>query len=199
MMIPMDQLFTPEIPLVDKLFRTIIVYAFLLVGLRLAGKRELGQLNPFDLVVLLVLSNTVQNAIIGPDNSLGGGLIGATFLLILNWIVVRFLYEHPDLEKVFEGEADCLIQDGVILHDRLRKETITVAELELAARKQGFDGLAEVQSCRLEVGGALTFVARHPTETEARHRELLSRLDSLMAEQARLSGRLDTIQGNPAP
>jgi len=195
MIIPMDQIFRPEIPVLDKLFRTLIVYAFLLVGLRLAGKRELGQLNPFDLVVLLVLSNTVQNAIIGPDNSLAGGLIGATFLLILNWIVVRFLYDHPDLEKVFEGEPDCLVKDGMVLHDRLKRETITLAELELAARKQGFDGLEEVQSCRLEVGGALTFVAKHPTETEARHKELLSRLDALMGEQSRLAARLDQIQG----
>ena len=198
MIIPMHQLLTPEIGILEKLIRTVAVYVFLLAGLRLAGKRELGQLNPFDLVVLLVLSNTLQNAIIGPDNSLGGGLIGAVMLLVLNSIVVRFLYDHPDLEKIVEGEADCLIQDGKILHDRLKHETITVAELELAARKQGFDGLAEVQSCRLEVGGALTFVAKHPSEAEARQKELLSRLDALMGAQTRLSERLDTIQGNPA-
>lgn len=194
----MHQLLSPEISIAEKLLRTLVVYVFLLVGLRLAGKRELGQLNPFDLVVLLVLSNTVQNAIIGPDNSLGGGLIGATFLLILNWAVVRFLYDHPDLEKVFEGEADCLIKDGIVLHDRLKHETITLAELELAARKQGFNGLAEVQSCRLEVGGTLTFVAKHPTETEGRHQEVLTRLDALMGAQARLSERLDAIQAKSA-
>lgn len=197
-MIPMHQLLTPEISIAEKALRTVVVYVFLLVGLRLAGKRELGQLNPFDLVVLLVLSNTLQNAIIGPDNSLGGGIVGAVMLLVLNWLVVRFLYEHPDLEKIVEGEADCLISDGKILHDRLKKETITVAELELAARKQGFDGLEEVKTCRLEVGGALTFVARHPTETEARHRELVSRLDALMGSHAKLAERLETIQGNSA-
>lgn len=198
MLIPMHQLLAPEVTVAEKLLRTLVVYVFLLVGLRLAGKRELGQLNPFDLVVLLVLSNTLQNAIIGPDNSLGGGLITATALLIINFIVVRFLYSHPDLDKVLEGEADALISDGKILHDRLRKETITVAELELAARKQGFDGLGEVQSCRLEVGGALTFVAKHPTGDETRHREVIERLDLLVSSQARLAERLDTIQGNTA-
>ena len=198
MIIPMHQLLAPEISVAEKLLRTIVVYVFLLVGLRLAGKRELGQLNPFDLVVLLVLSNTLQNAIIGPDNSLGGGLISATALLVINFIVVRFLYNHPELEKVVEGEADCLISDGKILHDRLRKETITVTELELAARKQGFDGLADVQSCRLEVGGALTFIAKHPTEDEARHRAVIERLESLASAQAGILERLDTIQANPA-
>lgn len=198
MIIPMHQLFTPEISIAEKLIRTLAVYVFLLAGLRLAGKRELGQLNPFDLVVLLVLSNTVQNAIIGPDNSLGGGVIGATALLIINWVVVRFLYSHPGLEKIVEGESDCLINGGKILHDNLKRETITVAELELAARRQGFESLDDVESCRLEVGGALTFVARHPTETEARHRELLDRLDSVASAQARLAERLDTIQVNPA-
>jgi uncharacterized membrane protein YcaP (DUF421 family) len=198
MIIPMHQLFTPEISIPEKLLRTLAVYIFLLVGLRLAGKRELGQLNPFDLVVLLVLSNTVQNAIIGPDNSLGGGVIGATALLIINWIVVRFLYQHPGLEKIVEGEPDSLISDGKVLHENLKRETITLPELELAARRQGFASLDDVESCRLEVGGALTFVAKHPTEDEARHREVLERLDALSSAQASLVRRLDTIQGNTA-
>src|SRR4030081_1413813 len=94
-----NDLFVLGIPLAEKLVRTFCVYGFLLVGLRLAGKRELGQLNPFDLVVLLLLSNTVQNAIIGNDNSLIGGLIGASTLLIVNWIVVRFLYTHPTIAR----------------------------------------------------------------------------------------------------
>lgn len=180
----------------EKLLRTLVVYFFLLGGLRLAGKRELGQLNAFDLVVLLLLSNTVQNAIIGDDNTLTGGLIGATALLIINWIVVRFLYSHPDLDKIVEGESDSLISDGKVIEENLRKETITLAELELAARKQGFETLDDVQSARLEVGGALTFVAKHPTEEEARHRELLARLDALATTQQALGQRLDAIQGS---
>src|SRR5947209_5617 len=162
-----SDLFIPGVPLAEKAVRTVLVYLFLLIGLRLAGKRELGQLNAFDLVVLLLLSNTVQNAIIGPDDTLTGGLIGATTLIIVNWIVVRFLYSHPELDKIVEGEADCLVRDGKIIYENLKKETITVPELELAARKQGFASLDDVDKAMLEVGGALTFVAKRPTEEEA--------------------------------
>jgi uncharacterized membrane protein YcaP (DUF421 family) len=192
------QLLLPTMSIAEKLLRTLVVYLFLLGGLRLAGKRELGQLNPFDLVVLLLLSNTVQNAIIGPDDTLTGGLIGASALLIINWIVVRFLYSHPDLDKLVEGESDCLIKDGKVLHENLKRETITVTELELAARKQGFETLDDIQSAQLEVGGALTFIAKHPTEIEARHREVISRLDSLAASQAELALRIDAIGGSAA-
>ena len=92
-------MFVVGIPLLEKILRPIVVYAFLVVSLRLAGKRELVQLNPFDLVVLLTLSNTVQNAIIGDDNSVLGGIIGATSLLATNFLVVRFLYGHRKLDS----------------------------------------------------------------------------------------------------
>src|ERR1700750_2787381 len=97
---PMSHLFVPGIPIAEKLIRTVAVYGFLLLGLRLAGKRELSQLNPFDLVVLLLLSNTVQNAIIGNDNSLIGGIIGGGALLILNATVVRGLYHYHKLDAI---------------------------------------------------------------------------------------------------
>src|SRR6478735_8989377 len=90
---------TNDVSLLEKILRPILVYTFLIIGLRLAGKRELAQLNPFDLVVLLTLSNTVQNAIIGNDNTFVGGVIGATTLLAVNYFVVRFLYTHERLES----------------------------------------------------------------------------------------------------
>ncbi len=189
-------LLLPTMSIAEKILRTLVVYFFLLGGLRLAGKRELGQLNPFDLVVLLLLANTVQNAIIGPDDTLTGGLIGAATLLLVNWLVVRFLYSHPGLDKIVEGESDCLISGGKILYENLKKETITVSELELAARKQGFQSLDEIESARLEVGGALTFITRHPTSDEGRHKELLARLDSLAAAQSELALRVDAIRPN---
>ncbi|HSU87366.1 MAG TPA: DUF421 domain-containing protein, partial [Terriglobia bacterium] len=102
----------PDISVLEKIIRPLIVYFFLVIGLRLAGKRELAQLNPFDLVVLLTLSNTVQNAIIGNDNSVTGGLIGATTLLIVNYVVVRFLFKHPQLDRLVEGDPDVLIEGG---------------------------------------------------------------------------------------
>src|SRR5437773_6770975 len=102
-------LFHPDVSILEKIIRPILVYAFLIVGLRLAGKRELAQLNAFDLVVLLTLSNTVQNAIIGDDNTVTGGIIGATTLLTLNYAVVRFLSEHERLDRLVEGDATVLI------------------------------------------------------------------------------------------
>src|SRR5215467_3170766 len=95
----------PDVSILEKILRPILVYFFLIVSLRLAGKRELAQLNPFDLVVLLTLSNTVQNAIIGNDNSVSGGIIGAATLLALNYVVVRFLYSHENLDRIVEGDA----------------------------------------------------------------------------------------------
>ena len=126
------------LPVLEKIMRPVIVYIFLVVGLRLAGKRELAQLNPFDLVVLLTISNTVQNAIIGEDNSVTGGIIGATTLLVINYVVVWFLSRHEKLDALVAGAADVLVDGGQVRRDRLEKESITVQELEAAARRQGF-------------------------------------------------------------
>src|SRR4051794_13771377 len=105
-------MFGLPVPVAEKVLRPIIVYAFLVVGLRVFGKRELAQLNPFDLVVLLSLSNTVQNAIIGEDNSLVGGLVGALSLLTINYLVVRFLFKHRRLDQLLEGTPTVLIDRG---------------------------------------------------------------------------------------
>lgn len=170
------------IPIAEKLLRTVAVYLFLLVGLRLAGKRELGKLNPFDLVVLLLLSNTVQNAIIGDDTSLLGGIIGAMALLLINYVVVRFLYGHKRLERWVEGEAEILVRNGQVLQKSLKRNLITKDELEAAAREQDISDLREVQCARLEVSGAITFETASPTREEARHRELLQRLAALESQ-----------------
>src|SRR5215475_3671980 len=103
---PIHDMFVLGTPLIEKIVRPVVVYAFLIVSLRLAGKRELAQLNPFDLVVLLTISNTVQNAIIGEDNTVTGGLIGAATLLFVNHAVVRFLYGHEKLDRLVEGDCD---------------------------------------------------------------------------------------------
>jgi uncharacterized membrane protein YcaP (DUF421 family) len=181
-------MFVMGLPLAEKILRPIIVYAFLVISLRLSGKRELVQLNPFDLVVLLTLSNTVQNAIIGDDNSVSGGIIGATSLLVVNYMVVRFLYGHKRLDQLVEGRADVLIDNGMVSVERLKKELISQSQLEAAARKQGFESLDEVHKCVLEPGGTLTFVGKKPATDEMRHQELVTRLESLMAEMGRLRG-----------
>src|SRR6266536_3879083 len=181
-------MFVLAVPILEKILRPICVYIFLIVGLRLSGKRELVQLNPFDLVVLLTLSNTVQNAIIGEDNTVTGGIIGATSLLIVNYLVVRFLYKHRSLDQFVEGRSDVLIEDGKVKTQHLRKELITMAQLEAAARKQGFDSLSEVEQCVLEPGGTLTFLGKKPGTEDVRHQELLGKMESLAHEIARLRG-----------
>ncbi len=179
----------PDISILEKIVRPVIVYFFLVIGLRLAGKRELAQLNPFDLVVLLTLSNTVQNAIIGNDNSVTGGLIGATALLAVNYMVVRFLFEHPQLDRLVEGDPDMLIEGGQIKHDRLKKELITLAELESAAHKQGFASLDEVDRAVLEPDGTIAFIGKKPSPEAKRHAEMLQRLDQISSELAALRAR----------
>src|SRR6266851_4687071 len=120
-----SDLWIPGEPVLAKILRPLVIYAFLVIALRLAGKRELAQLNPFDLVVLLTLSNTVQNAIIGDDNSVTGGIIGASTLLFVNYLVVKYLYGHARLERFVEGEPDVIIENGIVQKDKLKRELIT--------------------------------------------------------------------------
>jgi uncharacterized membrane protein YcaP (DUF421 family) len=187
MQIPIWQdMFVLGVPLVEKVVRPVLVYLFLVAGLRLAGKRELAQLNPFDLVVLLTLSNTVQNAIIGNDNSITGGVIGAATLLVLNYWVNRLLYGHERLERLVEGDADLLIENGVVCENALQRELITRVDLETAAHRQGFASLEAIERAVLEPGGAICFFARTPTAEVVRHEEVLARLDQLSAQVAAL-------------
>ena len=112
-----------------------------MVGLRISGKRELAQLNPFDLIVLLMLSNTVQNAIIGDDNSVTGGVIGAITLLAVNYLIVRSVYSSPKLQRLFGGEPEVLVRNGQVRLRKLERELITKEELEAAAHRQGIASL----------------------------------------------------------
>jgi uncharacterized membrane protein YcaP (DUF421 family) len=179
-------MFVLALPVAEKILRPIVVYFFLVIGLRLAGKRELAQLNPFDLVVLLTLSNTVQNAIIGDDNSVTGGIVGAATLLLVNYLVVRFLYRHQKLDQLVEGRATVLIENGKILKNKLAKEVLSLQDLEAAAHKQGFGDLREVDRATLDPSGTISFTAKKPAPEEERHRELLGRLDQLASDIATL-------------
>src|SRR5579864_321300 len=120
------------VPIGEKVIRTVAVYAFLVGGLRFFGKRELGQLNPLDFIVLLLLSNTVQNAIIGNDNSLAGGLLGAGVLFVINDLLVRYAYRYPRLRRVIEGRAEELIRDGHVIPVAMQHNLITREELQAA-------------------------------------------------------------------
>jgi uncharacterized membrane protein YcaP (DUF421 family) len=177
-----NHLFILTIPVLEKIIRPIIVYLFLIIGLRLAGKRELGQLNPFDLIVLLTISNTVQNAIIGEDNSLLGGLIGATTLLIVNFFVVRFIHRNRFLERLVEGDSEFLIKDGIIQQRNLDKESIDMNELETAVQKQGYESLEVIETAKIDPEGNIVFIPKKSHLDEERHNQLLSRLDQLEHE-----------------
>ena len=184
----LQHMFTVALPVMEKILRPVIVYFFLVIGLRLAGKRELAQLNPFDLIVLLTLSNTVQNAIIGDDNSLLGGIIGATALLALNYAVVRLIRPRKRLQRLLEGRADVLVKEGHIIKDHLDRELMTRQQLIAAAHKQGIASLKDVEYCVLEPTGTISFVEKRPTPETSRHDEIVSLLKRLGDEIAALRG-----------
>jgi uncharacterized membrane protein YcaP (DUF421 family) len=185
-----SSMFQLGVPVLEKMFRPVVVYAFLMIGLRLAGKRELAQLNAMDLIVLLTLSNTLQNAIIGDDTSVSGGVIGAATLLAINYLVVRFLFSHEKIDRLVEGEPDLLIENGKIRPERLRRELLTRAELEIAAHRQGFGSLDDVDRAVLETGGVISFTAKKPPPEAVRHTELTARLDQIVRELAELKSVL---------
>ena len=182
----LDHMFHLPLPLLEKLLRPVIVYLVLVILLRIFGKRELAQLNPFDLVVLLSLSNTVQNAIIGDDNSITGGILGAVGLLTINWLVVRTLYGSPRLTRLVEGKSTVLVREGKIDLRALRHESLTREELIEAIHKQGFEHLDQVAHCELEPNGSFYMESVEPSKAERHHDALMARIDDLMKEMATL-------------
>jgi uncharacterized membrane protein YcaP (DUF421 family) len=175
-------MFHLPLPWMEKILRPIIVYLFLIVFLRLFGKRELAQLNPFDLVVLLSLSNTVQNAIIGDDNSVTGGMIGAFSLLTINWVLARVLFKLPKVNRALEGTKTVLISHGVVDYTALKKETLTELELRAVLHKQGINDYREVQTCVLEPNGTFYVEEVKPNLDETHLAGLQQTIDLLMGE-----------------
>ncbi|MGD0777367.1 MAG: YetF domain-containing protein [Candidatus Solibacter sp.] len=180
------EIFVVGVPIAEKIVRPALVYVFLVVALRVFGKRELAQLNPFDLVVLLSLSNTVQNAIIGNDNSLSGGLIGALALLALNYLVVRFLFRHRRLDEILEGAPTMLVEHGRVKTEGLAKEMLTTAELMTVLHRQGFETVEEVDRCILQPGGTFDVKGINPPLEQLAHEEIMRALKDL-------SGKLDAL------
>jgi uncharacterized membrane protein YcaP (DUF421 family) len=177
-----QNMFQLALPVAEKMLRPAIVYLFLVLVLRIFGKRELAQLNPFDLVVLLSLSNTVQNAIIGEDSSVTGGLIGAFTLLAVNYLVVRFLFKHRRLDQMLEGKPTVLIENGQIIYHSLARELLTESELLTVAHRQGFTSLDDIEHCVLEPGGTFYIKGKRPSLDEERHEELLKAIDQLRSQ-----------------
>jgi uncharacterized membrane protein YcaP (DUF421 family) len=149
------------VPVGDLIVRGAVVYVFLLVLLRITGKRQVGQMAPFDLVLLLVLSNAVQNSMNGGDNSLVGGLISATTLVGLNFLVGSMTYRSKKLEAVIEGRPQVLVHNGKLFEDVLASAKLTHHELDSALRQAGCNCIEEVHSAILENNGTISVVARH--------------------------------------
>ena len=186
-----NNLWVPGVPILEKVIRSILVYFFLLVALRLGGKRELGQMNGFDLVVLMMLSNAVQNAIIGNDNSVLGGVIGASALLITNYFVVRLAYRIPKVQRLVEGKPTLLVSNGQIIAENLIAEVITETELRTSLRRQGFDSLAEVKAAILETSGTLTVEHQDTTADEKYQQDLTNRLTRIERALDQITQRLE--------
>ncbi len=150
----------PEVPVLEKVVRAAVGYVFLLVVFRVMGKRQVGQLTPFDLVVLLIVSNVLQNAMIGPDDSITGGLIGVLTIFLLNGTVARLTFRYPRLEQLIDGIATPLVRDGTVDDAALKRELVTRAELCAALREHGIEQLDDVRWAMLESTGKITAAAR---------------------------------------
>jgi uncharacterized membrane protein YcaP (DUF421 family) len=178
---------THPVSVIEKIVRPVAVYLLLVVALRTVGKRTLAQLNPFDFVVLLTLSNTVQNAIIGNDTSLLGGVIGAAALLAVNSALVRLYYRGPSMNHLPPREKDIrLIDHGRIDEDAMRHLHINSSDLTARAHERGFDTLGEVETAVLYPNGTIYFRAPEADTDAARYAELIRRLDALSADVSAL-------------
>jgi len=187
------EILVPDVPWIEKVLRPIFVYFFLIIGLRIAGKRELAQLNPFDLIVLLTLSNTVQNAIIGNDNSVTGGFVGAATLLAINYAVVRVVHRNKTLQRLLEGRSDVLVWRGKLIDQNLEKEMMSRSDLAAAAHKQGIASLKDVERCVLEPTGTITFIEKKPGHDVERHDELVALIGLVRKELAVLRAEKSAI------
>jgi len=167
--------------MLEIVLRTSIVYAVILIGIRLAGKREVGQMTPFDLALLLLISNAVQNAMTGPDTSVSGGIVAAVTLLLLNAGVTRLVWKNKKVREVIEGMPTILIRHGKILEKNLDKERVTSDSLMQALREHGIGTIAEVSIAVLEIDGSISVLKNDEvpsSDRPHRHFRFLSKRNS---------------------
>lgn len=138
------------------ILRTVIIYLVVLIGVRLSGKREVGQMTPFDLTLLLLISNSVQNAMTGPDTSLAGGVAAACTLLLMNYLIAELSGGNRRFRKLVEGQPSLLVHDGQVITANMAKEHVSVDELERALREHGIENCHEVALAVLEVDGSIS-------------------------------------------
>ena len=187
-----ESMFHLHLPVLEKILRPMIVYLSLIVFLRLFGKRELAQLNPFDLVVLLSLSNTVQNAMIGDDNSVSGGIIGAFSLLTINWLLTRILFRLPKLNNTFEARQTVLVRHGIVDWRAARREALTEIELRSVLHRQGYNDFNEVEMCVLEPNGNFYIEGIKAMSDDSQRAEIRKAVEDLTFEVKQLRAELAT-------
>lgn len=159
-------MFALAIPAWNIVLRTIVVYFIVLVGMRLAGKREMGQMTVFDLVLLLLIANAVQNAMVGPDTSLAGGLLAAIVLLLLNALVAQLRLRWPRLRQAIEGSPTILVLHGQLIQEHLRREGLDLESVQAACREHGIADVSSVEMAVLEIDGSISIV---PTDEHTKH------------------------------
>jgi len=188
-------MFGLEIPATEKILRTLGVYLGLAVIMRLAGKRQLAQLNSFDLIVMLLLSNVVQNAVIGPDNSLTGGLLGAVVLVGFNAVLERVATAGKLTVRIFEGTPTTLVRDGQMLERKVRRVGLRDPEVVAALRHQGANAMPDVRRATLEPGGSISVELTREAEA-ATYGELRQAVLDL---QRHLDERLSVLERGSVP
>lgn len=177
-----SDMFSLPIPVLEKIIRPIVVYFVLLLAFRIFGRRQLAQLNPMDLTVLLMLSNTVQNAIIGEDNSLIGGVVGAGSLLAMNWMLNALSYRYPRLSELIEGTPQTLIENGVMDKRTVHRESISIQDVHEVLHREGVNRVDEVERAYLEPSGLITVVPKgDPRLNEINER--LAAIEQLLRRQ----------------
>ena len=149
--------------------RTGVIYLVVLIGVRLSGKREVGQMTPFDLTLLLLLSNSVQNAMTGPDTSLAGGAVAATTLLVLNFLVGRFSGTNRNFRKFIQGKPTLLVHNGEVIIDHMRRERVSMDELKRSMREHNIQDVSDVALAVLEVDGTISCLRYDDVKQGADH------------------------------
>lgn len=168
-----------KVTYLEKVVRPLIVYFTMVFLLRLFGNRELAQLNPIDFVLLLLISEAVQNAIIGDDISLSGGVIGVATLLGVNYLMAHLKFRSKKVETVIEGESRVLIENGNLKHDALKRELMTEDDLKVIAHEEGLEDAGEIEKLTLDTNGSFLVEAKGDIKDARFKNEVLGKIDQL--------------------
>ncbi len=179
-----------KVTYLEKVIRPLLVYFVMILLLRIFGKRELAELNPIDFVLLLLISEAVQNAIIGDDTSLSGGVIGVATLLGVNYLMAFIKFRVPPIEKLIEGSPKVLIENGKINNDALRRELMTDDDLEVIAHEEGLENAKEIEKLVLDPNGTFLVEAKNDIKDAKFKQEVLEKIDKLTEQLKNLQNLL---------